>query len=262
MPEQVHAVALEWVDPSPYQPRRIFDEARLEELAQSIREQGVIQPIVVRRRGDRFELVAGERRLRAARRAGLSVIPALVREYSDEQALEAALVENLQREDINIVEAAQAYQRLVEEFGYSHGEIALRTGKSRSAVANTLRLLQLPEPVLDLLDRGKLTEGHARVLLPLPAPRLQVEMAEWIVRNAVPVRETEARVRTLLTDTPLSPGSARPAPVDPNVAELEERLRRKFGTRATVVYRKGRGSLILEFYSEEDLWRILEELNL
>ncbi len=260
MQEQVAYLDPERVDPSPYQPRTRFNEARLEELARSIREQGVIQPIVVRPTGERYELVAGERRLRAARKAGLARIPAIVRDYSNEQALEAALVENLQREEITLVEAAHAYQRLLDEFGYSQGEVAIRTGKSRSAVANLLRLLHLPEPVLALLHQGELSEGHARVLLQLPSASLQDEMAAWIVRNSVPVREVEARAKALLA-APANKTSRKNLS-DPHVAELEEQLRRHFATRAVVTYRRGKGTLSLEFYSDEDLWRLLEQMGL
>jgi ParB family transcriptional regulator, chromosome partitioning protein len=251
------------VDASPYQPRRHFDEEAIGELAASIRQHGIIQPVVVREIGARYELIAGERRLRAARRLGLEAVPALVRRYSDEQALEAALVENLQREDISVVEAARAYQRLGDEFHYSQSEIAQRTGKSRAAISNTLRLLQLPEPILQMLDRDDLTEGHARALLALPYPSLQVEVAEWVVRNALTVRETERKVKSLLTQPSATPRKAAPSMMQPNahIGDVEEQLRRRFGTKVGLTYRKGRGSLTLEFYSDEDLNRLLELLG-
>lgn len=263
MPEEVRPLPLRLIDPSPYQPRVRFDADRLQELAQSIRQMGVIQPIVVRSAGERYQVIAGERRLRAARLLGLAEIPAIVRRISDEQALEAALVENLQREDISVVEAARAYQRLTVEFHYSQGEIAQRTGKSRTAVANMLRLLQLPDPVLELLDAGDLTEGHARALLALPYPSLQTEVAEWVVRNAVTVREVENKVRTLC-EPPVparSQAEGERPPADVHVAALEERLRAHFGTKATVVYRKGKGTLALEFYSDDDLHRLLDTMG-
>jgi ParB family transcriptional regulator, chromosome partitioning protein len=263
MAEQVQALAVRLIDAGRYQPRRRFDEAGLAELAASIREQGIIQPLIVRPTGSRFELIAGERRLRAAQRIGLVEVPAIVRRYSDEQALEAALIENLQRQDLSVVEAARAYQRLAEEFHYSQAEIALRTGKSRPAVSNTLRLLHLPEAVLEMLDSGALTEGHARPLLALPYPSLQVEVAEWVVRNAVPVRETERKVQALVRqEEGAARGRAPAARSDANLAALEEQLRARFGTKALVSYRAGRGSVTLEFYSDDDLERILEELGL
>lgn len=262
MPEEVRSIPIRLIVPSPYQPRRRFVEEKLDELAASIRQQGVLQPILVRSLGSRYELVAGERRLRAAGKAGLAEIPAIVRSLSDEQAFEIALIENLQREDISVVEEARAYERLAQEFGYSQAEIALRTGKSRAAVSNTLRLLQLPGPLLDLLDQGELTEGHARALLALPYASLQVEVGEWVARNAITVRETERKVRSLLK----SPGPAAAADPtaarDAHVRSLEDRLRRYFGTRAAVDYRQGSGTIHLEFYSDEDLERILELLAL
>jgi ParB family chromosome partitioning protein len=262
-PEAVELLPVERIRASRYQPRRRFDEERLEELAASIRELGIIQPLVVRPAGSDYELIAGERRLRAAQRAGLSAVPAIVRHYSDEQVLEAALIENLQREEITAVEAARGYRRLIEEFGYTQAEVALRTGKSRVAVTNTLRLLQLPEPLLELLESSALTEGHARALLGLPYPSLQQETADWVVRSGASVRETERRVRTLAASPPRpgSPdGDAEATATDPHVAAIEERLRRHFGTKATVEYLRGRGTINLEFYNAGDLERILELL--
>ena len=259
--EEVRLVSVALIDPSPYQPRRRFDEALIAELAASIRSQGLLQPIIVRPSDTRFELVAGERRLRAVQRLGQEFIPALVRGYNDEQAVEAALIENLQREDISVVEEAQAYQRLLDEFAYSQAEIAQRTGKSRAAVSNTLRLLQLPEGVLALLDADELTEGHARPLLALPYPSLQCEVAEWVARNAITVRETEAKVRALLKPEGQQKARTEP-PRDIHVAAIEEQLRDRFGTRATVTYKKGRGAVAIEFYGDEDLNRILELLGL
>jgi ParB family transcriptional regulator, chromosome partitioning protein len=260
MHEEVLRIPVDSVDASPYQPRRRFDEEKLEELAASIRQHGVIQPIVVRATGSRFELVAGERRLRAVRRLGLAEVPAIVRTFTDDQALEAALVENLQREDISVVEEARAYHRLAGEFHYSQAEIAQRTGKSRAAVNNTLRLLHLPDTVLEALDAGELTEGHGRALLALPYPSLQAELAEWIVRNAITVRETERKVRTLIpSGEEAKPGPGPPpTPADVHIHALEERLRRRFGTKVTVGYRRGRGTVSMEFYSDDDLCRVLE----
>ncbi len=261
--EQVRRVEVGRIDPSPYQPRRRFEEEKLEELAASIRQHGFIQPLVLRPCGERYQLIAGERRFRAALRLGLREVPAIVRTYPDDRALEAALVENLQREEITVVEAARAYQRLVDEFHYSQAEIARQTGKSRVAVTNTLRLLQLPDPVLDLVDQGDLSEGHARCLLALPYPSLQVELAEWAVRNALTVRELERKTRSLADGE--GRAHARRAPGgggSPEIEALEDRLRRHFGTRVQVDYQQGRGALRLEFYTDDDLWRLLELLGL
>jgi ParB family chromosome partitioning protein len=263
MEEQVQQIATEQIDPSPFQPRRRFDPESLTELAASIREHGVIQPILVRAIGRRFELIAGERRLRACREAGLATIPAIVRSYSHEQALETAIIENLQRQDITVVETARAFERLAGEFLYSHGEIARRTGKSRVAVTNTLRILTLPEPVLEMIDREELTEGHARALLALPYPSLQVEVAEWIARNAVPVREAESRIRVLLSRAEPRPDRDSLRSTDnPYLSALEERLRERFGTRVAVSYNRSSGSISLEFYGDDDLQRILELLGI
>jgi ParB family transcriptional regulator, chromosome partitioning protein len=266
--EEVLPLPVASIDPSPYQPRVRFTEEALEELAASIWTHGFIQPVVVRPWGVRYQLVAGERRLRAARRLGLEEIPAVIRLYTDEQALEAALVENLQREDISVVETARAYQRLTEEFQYTHNRIARQTGKSRTTITNTVRLLQLPTGVLDLLDAGELTEGHARALLALPYARLQEELGEWVARNAVTVRETERKVRHLLAQAVGEPagrreaGSAPVTRADANLAALEARLRERFGTRVEIAYRAAQGSISLEFYDDEDLCRLLELLGL
>jgi len=266
--EEVRPLLVAAIDPSPYQPRARFTQEALEELAASIREHGVIQPVIVRPWGGRYQLVAGERRLRAAQRLGLPELPAIIRPYTDEQALEAALVENLQREDISVVETARAYQRLTEEFQYTQTRIARQTGKNRTTITNTVRLLQLPEGVLDLLDAGELTEGHARALLALPYARLQLELGEWVARNAVTVRETERKVRQLLSqvageaaDRPRT-GSSSSAHADANLTALETRLRERFGTRVEMTYRAGQGRITVEFYDDEDLCRLLELMGL
>jgi len=263
MSEEVRSIPVDRIQPSPYQPRRRFNPERLAELAVSIRQQGLLQPILVRPLGDQYELIAGERRLRAVRSLGHLEIAALVRRYTNEQALEAALIENLQREDITVVEEAQAYRRLLDEFGYAQSEIAQQTGKSRAAISNTLRILQLPAPVLELLDAGELSEGHGRALLALPYPSLQTEVGEWIVRNAVTVRETELKVRALLKTPESAPAAGTLSRQrDANLDALEDQLRLHFGTRTSVTYRRGRGSLNIEFYSDDDLQRILELLGL
>jgi len=264
MSEEVIRIPLRLVRPNPYQPRVRFPEAALAELAETIRLHGVIQPILVRREVDRYVLVAGERRLRAAERAGLQSIPAIVRDVDDRQMLEMALVENLQREEINPVEAARAYQRLTEEFGLTQAEIAQRAGKSRAVIANTLRLLQLPEDVLREVESGELTEGHARALLLLPDGENRRSLCEHILRNGLSVREAErAAQRHLGERRGVSRETTLPTPPrDPIQAELEERLRRHFATRVRLDYNNGAGSLLIEFYNDEDLGRIVELLGI
>jgi ParB family transcriptional regulator, chromosome partitioning protein len=265
MSEEIQQIPAHLVVPGRYQPRHRFDERTLAELAESIRQHGIIQPVVVRAVGSRYELIAGERRFRAAQKLGMTEIPAIVRPYSEEQALEASLIENLQREDISVVETARAFQRLADEFRYSQGEIAHRTGKSRAAVGNTLRLLQLPDDVLEMLDRGDLMEGHARALLALPYPSLQSEVAVWISENAVSVREAEGKIRSLNKGPSAKPSPARNGKSrsnDPSVADLEDRLRRHFGTKVSIASTRGRGALTLEFYGLDDLDRILELMGL
>lgn len=263
--DQVLHLPLHRIRPNAYQPRVNFSQPRLEELARSIREHGVLQPIAVRPSGDHFELIVGERRFRAAKMAGLESIPALVRDCRDEEMLELSLMENLQREDISPVETARGFQRLADEFLYSHGEIALRVGRSRTSVANTLRLLQLPEPVLVLVDQGEISEGHARLLLMLPDAPTRVEAAEWVARNGISVRELEERVR-VDTGPPESASAASNRKggqaADPHLTALNQALGSYFGTKARVEYRGGRGAITVHFYSDEDLERILDLLGI
>ena len=263
MSEEIIRIPLRLVRPNPYQPRARFAEAALAELAETIRLHGIIQPILVRRETDRYVLVAGERRLRAAERAGLQSIPAIVRDVDERQMLEMALVENLQREEINPVEAARAYQRLTEEFGLTQAEIAQRAGKSRAVIANTLRLLQLPGEVLRELESGELTEGHARALLLLPDAADRRSLCEHILRNGLSVREAErAAQKHQGKRRGVSRETALPTPPRDAVhAALEERLRRHFATRVRLDYKDGKGSVAIEFYNDEDLARVLELLG-
>jgi len=258
--EAVRLLPIHLVGPAPHQARVQFDDAALGELAASIREQGLLQPILVRPVGERFELIAGERRWRACRLLGMERIPALVRDLTDQRAVEAGLVENLQRADITVVEEAHAYRQLVQGHGYTQSQIAERIGRHRASIANTLRLLQLPGTVLDLLHAGELTEGHARALLALPDDAERAELAEWIARNAVSVRDAERKVQQLLAgEAPAAPNA--PAAPDAHVRDLEDRLRRRLGTKVTLDYRAGRGSLRVEFYSDADLERLIEILE-
>jgi ParB family chromosome partitioning protein len=250
-------VDIDRLQPNAFQPRTHVDDARLEELAQSIRANGVIQPIVARRSGDRFEIIAGERRWRAAQRAGMLRVPVVVRDVPDEKLLEVALIENIQREDLNAVEEARAYHRLSTEFRLTQEEIAAAVGKERSTIANVVRLLKLPDDVLALLSRGDLTMGHARALLGLEDAAALRRAAREIVDRRLSVRDTERLVRRLT-----APSAARPTPAtDANTRAAEEKLRFALGTRVRIV-RKGKGGRIeIDFQDEDELNRVYEQLT-
>jgi ParB family chromosome partitioning protein len=268
------------ISPNPLQPRSHFHEESLASLAASIKELGVLQPVLVRvpdsARPDEYELIAGERRWRAARRAGLQTIPVLVQTSSDVSSLERALVENLHRQDLNALEEAAAYQQLIEEFGYTHEQVATRVGKSRAAVSNTLRLLQLPATVQRLLADGQLSAGHARAILGTPDRTFQEALAKQVVADELSVREVEERVRARVgadaererastaAGSASGPEGRSPAPVDrptrqlppPGILELEELLSAHLNTRVTVDLTAKRGRVVVEFATLEDLERI------
>ena len=251
-------VDIDLIDPSPFQPRTRFREEALEELARSIRVSGIVQPLVVRRIGTRFQLIAGERRWRAAQRAALGRVPAVVRDVRDEMALEMTLVENLQREDLNPVEQARAFQRLTDEFHLTQEEVADRTGKDRATIANSVRLLRLEEPILDLLEEGRLSAGHGRALLAIAEPKDRLELARKIARGGMTVRQVE-RLATRSTRMKHDPAVA---PVDPNTKWAIEELQRKFGTKIVLhPLRPGRpGQLAFEYYDASDLTRLYDHL--
>nr|WP_249420254.1 ParB/RepB/Spo0J family partition protein [Rhabdothermincola salaria] len=258
---QLHELPISQIEPNRYQPREYFDEEQLVSLAASIRAVGVLQPVLVRPAGpERYELIAGERRWRAARRAGLQTIPALVRQTEDVRSLEHALVENLHRADLNPLEEAAAYQQLIEEFDHTQEEVATRVGKSRSAVANTLRLLHLPATIQRLVQDGQLSAGHARALLGTPDRQFQEALAQRAVAERLTVRDVEEEVRRHQTETddPATPPPTKaPAPVRPAaVLELEEMLANLLDTRVQVSVGAKRGRLVVEFATLEDLERI------
>lgn len=252
------------IRPNSYQPRVDFDEAELDELAASVAAVGVLQPVLVRRVDvGRYELIAGERRWRAAQRAGLTHIPALVRDVTDREALEEAVVENLHRADLNALEEAAAYRQLVDEFGLSQEDVARRVGKTRPAVANTLRLLQLPPAVQRLVRSAALGAGHARALLALPDARTQLELAERVVADELSVRQVEEAVRALLRaegdrerDRSRRGGGDKPAPA----LEIERLLTERLDTRVDVSLGGGRGRLVIEFADLDDLDRVYQAL--
>lgn len=251
---------IDLIRPNPLQPRRRFDETELEELAASIRTQGMLQPLVVRRGPAGFELVAGERRLRAARRAGLSRVPVVLREVSDERLLEASLVENIQRADLNPLEEAEAYHQLITRLHLTQEEVAARVGKSRSTVANVLRLRQLPPPIRQSIEAGELSMGHARALLSSENPAHQLAAWKEVLRRKLSVRETEALMRRLNE----APRERRVRPRRPEALHLErlaEDLSRLLGTKVTLRAKGPRGRIEIEFYSPDDLERLIEHFR-
>ena len=252
-------IDIDLIDPSPFQPRTHFVEARLEELAQSIRTSGIIQPLVVRKIGSRYQLIAGERRWRAAQRAQLLRVPVVLREVSDEQALELTLVENIQREDLNPIEQARAFDRLMEEFHLTQDEVATRTGKERATVANSVRLLSLEEPLLELIEEGKISAGHGRALLAVEDRKLRAELAQKASRGKLTVRQLE-RMATRRSRTRNQ--QSREEAYDPNRQAALDELQKHIGTRVTLqMPTKGHpGQLLLEFYDEEQLNGLYERL--
>ncbi len=255
--EGVKTCPVEDLRPGRYQPRRAFGEEGLEELARSVKEKGIIQPIVVRKAGDGYEIIAGERRWRAALKAGLKEVPIQLVDADDRESLELALVENIQRENLNPIEEAEAYKRLVEEFGYSHEEVALRVGKDRATVSNTLRLLKLPVEVREEILRGGISAGHARAILSLPTPSLQIEACRRIMKGGLSVREAERLVKRMAEGG--RTGEKRSIP--PEIRDLEDELKRALATKVEVKMGRRKGRLVIEFYSLEDLDRIINRLR-
>lgn len=259
-PRETTSARVEELHPSAGQPRHIFDDQKLAELAQSIQELGVLEPILVRKRKEGgFHIIAGERRWRAAQRAGVLEVPVVVRELSDAQAFEAALVENVQRADLNPIETARAYQRLLDEHQHTQDSVAQRVGKDRSTVANALRLLKLPDAVLDLIERGELSEGHGRALLPVSDAQTMLKLARTAVEKGWSVRETERAARLLAASKNEKNGD-KPQGKTANVRDLESRLSRAFGSKVNVADRNGKGNIQIHFTSYDELDRLLEKL--
>lgn len=252
-------VPITQIERNPRQPRSRFDPQELAELATSIQSHGILQPLIVSRgeAPDRYILIAGERRLLAARQAGLTEVPVLVREVSDQQRLEMALIENVQRQDLNPLEAAEAYRQLSEDFQLSHEEIARRVGKSRTAITNTLRLLKLPEKVQEALLEGQITEGHARALLALPTVAAQEAALRAILTHDLTVRQTEELVKKMSGQRP---ERKPPAPPAPEVRDLERRLQSALGTRVALKPRRKGGTITIHYYSDEELNSLVERL--
>lgn len=246
------------VEPNSNQPRRSFDKEKLKELADSIAVHGVIQPILTVKVDDRYRIIAGERRWRAAKLAGLKTIPAIVRDYDELKVFEVALIENLQREDLNPVEEAVGYKSLMDRFGLTQEGISERVGKSRSAVANALRLLSLPSDVIELIESGQLSIGHAKVILSLDAA-LQLQAAKHVASKKLSVRETEAYVKSL--SQPPRKKTEQNRDVAEYITSLENDISRKVGTKIKIRHGKGKGKIEIQYYSNEDLERILDILS-
>ena len=253
-------VEIDSVVPGPMQPRTHFDEGSLEGLADSIRTHGIVQPLLVRRQGDRYELIAGERRWRAARLAGLSKVPVVIKDVPDHDLLEIALIENIQRENLNPIEEAQAYKRLIETVGLTQEALAARVGRDRSYITNYLRLLKLPDDLQKLVIEGRLSTGHARTILGLAHVDLQRKIARQVIDGALSVRATEHLVRKAVEGTPAKTASA----VDPNIRAAETKLRRALGTQVRIVQLRGEGpgKIEISFFSNQDLDRIYNLLLL
>ncbi len=256
--ETLQLVDIDLIDPSPYQPRLRFREAALEELASSIRSSGIIQPLLLRKRGPRFQLIAGERRWRAAQRAGLVRVPAVIRDVAEETALEITLVENLQREDLNPIEQAGAFERLIGEFHLTQEEVAERTGKDRATVANALRLLKLEKPIQTYIEEGQLTAGHGRALLSIQDLELRMTLAKRAARGALTVRHIER----LASRRTLAHQGVRAHPIDPNTTAALEELQRELGTRVHLKPQAAHrpGLIMIEYYDNNHLTQLYERL--
>ncbi|MFD1204267.1 MULTISPECIES: ParB/RepB/Spo0J family partition protein [Sporosarcina] len=256
--EAIEHVRLKSIKVNPYQPRKIFDENAIQELSESIKEHGILQPIIVRKVGTMYEIVVGERRFRAAKLAGLVEIPAVVRQLTDEESMEMAILENLQREDLTPIEEAEAYQKLMDNLNLTQEQLAFRLGKSRPHIANHIRLLTLPEKIRGLITDGKLSMGHGRTLLGLRKKEQIIAVAERTIKENLNVRQLEKLVQKLNEDVPRETKKEKKSIF---IEEQESNLREYFGTNVTIKKSKNKGKIEIEFFTEEDLERILELLN-
>lgn len=250
---EIQEIALKLIQTNPFQPRQHFDQEKLEELAQSIKEFGLLEPVILRPQGEKYQIVAGERRVRASQLAGLSKVPAIVRDYGDLEMMQVALIENLQRENLNPIEEAEGYQRLMQEFGFTQSQVAESVGKKRSSIANTLRLLNLSDPERKLVQEGSLSLGHAKVLLGVSNEKRRTQLAQKVVKEDLSVRELEG-----LLKKPQSVPRGTFKMKSPELVELEEKLQKHLGTKVSVSYRQGSGKISIQYYSDEELERLLE----
>ena len=264
----VRTLRLSQIDPNRSQPRQNFEDESLEELADSIRQFGVLQPILVQKKGNRYEIIAGERRWRASRKAGLTEIPAIVREYTDQETLELSLIENIQREDLNPIEEAKAFRRLLEEFHLRQEDLAARVSKSRTAITNSMRLLKLDERVQDMIIQGQISMGHARALIPVEIAEEQYLIAQQVAEKHLSVRDVEKLIKARLSgkkkkkDSGKNNMTERDPALELAYKEIEERLKQSLGTKTTIRHSgDGSGKLEIEFYSHEDLEKIVDMLT-
>ena len=252
----LHFCGIEEVQPNPFQPRKTFADGQLQELVDSIREKGILQPLMVRRKGDGYELIAGERRWRAAQKAGMKEVPILVKDVSESEMLELSLIENIQREDLNPIEEAEAFKRLMEQFHLTQEEISQKVGKDRATIANTIRLLKLPPEVKKSLAEGQISMGHARAFLSLEGVEKQRALLRKLLLGGLSVRQIENLVKRLRVKS-----STLPRRNNPEWSELVEELQRALGTRVKIVGKRKRGKIEIEYYSPEELDRLVDMLR-
>lgn len=257
--EKIVYVEIDNIKPNPFQPRENFDQESLEELTQSIREKGLIQPVLVRRSGEQFELIAGERRLRAAKSLNLKEIPVIVKDVEDEDSLELALIENIQRQNLNPIEEARAYQYLMDKFNITQEKASEILGKSRVSVSNTLRLLKLPIEIQEEIKKGRISFAHGRALLELGDANLQRRMAQDIISKSLSVRELENLIKTKRPR--VARAKTKAVSADAHTTILQEQLQQALATRVRIIRKKKRGSIVIEFYSQEELERITQHIK-
>ncbi len=255
--DTVETLRITLVEPNKNQPRHSFDNDKIEELAESIKEHGVIQPIIVVRNDDRYKIVAGERRWRAAKKAGLKEIPAVIRNYSEFEIAQIALIENLQRENLNPIEEALGYQTLMNKFSMTQEDVSDKIGKSRSAIANAVRLLSLDEPIRQKLISGEISSGHARALLSVESPKVRLALLESIIEKGLNVRQTEALAKQLQKSKPKKKKPVIDEQVQAQLAILEDRLSTRLGTKVTLYHDNKKGKIEIEYYGNRDLDRII-----
>ena len=251
-----HSCGIEEVQPNPFQPRKTFDDLHLQELAESIREKGILQPLVVRRKGESYELIAGERRWRAAQKAGVKEVPIVIKEIPDSEILELSLIENIQRENLNPIEEGEAFKRLIDQFHLTQEEVSKKVGKDRTTVTNAVRLLKLPPEIRQSLADGTISTGHARAFLSLDGPEKQRLALKKVLQAGLSVRQTESLVKRLRSRSPSTPARGSSEWV-----AIEEDLQRALGTKVRIVGKRKRGRIEIAFYSPEELDRIIELLQ-